>query len=152
MATEQTKATRLSDIKRDWHLIDVNGKNLGRVSTQISVLLMGKKKPYFVRNLDCGDYVVIINSSLVKTTGGKELKKKYYRYSGYPGGLTIETLEKLRQRRPEEVIRHAVSGMLPQNRLRDRMLARLFIFAKENHSYQDKFKIQTEKPNKEDKK
>jgi len=152
MVTEQTKSTKFSDIKREWHLIDVGDKTLGRISTRISTLLMGKNKPYFVRNLDCGDYVVVINASLVKTTGGKELKKKYYRYSGYPGGLTIETLEKLRLRRPEEVVRHSVSGMLPQNRLRDRMLARLFIFPKESHTYQDKFKIKVGKPKTEEKK
>ena len=138
MIKEQTVSTKLSDIKREWHLIDVSGKTLGRICSQIAVLLMGKQKPYFVRNLDCGDYIVVVNSSLVKVTGRKELNKKYYRYSGYPGGLTTETLGNLRERKPEEIIRHAVSGMLPQNKLRDRMLARLFIFAKENHPYQDK--------------
>jgi len=82
-----TQATKASDIKRNWHLIDVKDKTLGRISTEIALLLMGKSKPYFVRNLDCGDYVVVINAKNVKTTGNKEVQKKYYRHSGYPGGF-----------------------------------------------------------------
>lgn len=140
MKNNITSATKQKDIKRDWHLIDVSGKTLGRISTEIARILMGKGKPYFVRNLDCGDYVVVINAKDVATTGNKEKLKKYFRYSGYPGGLSIETLENLRKRKPEDIIYHAVKGMLPQNKLRDRMLARLFVFAKENHKYQDKFK------------
>ncbi len=135
-----TQPTRMQDIKREWHLIDVNDFMLGRVSSKIAQLLMGKAKPVFVRNLDCGDYVVVINAKNVKTSGKKELQKKYYRYSGYPGGLTIESLEDLRSRKPEEVIIHAVKGMLPQNKLRDRMLKRLFVFAEETHDYDEKFR------------
>ena len=137
---KQTRPTKESDIKRSWHLIDVKGKVLGRISSKIATLLMGKGKPYFLRNLDCGDYVVVINARGVKVTGRKELLKKYYTYSGYPGGLKIEALGDLRQRKPENVIRHAVSGMLPQNKLRDRMLRRLYIFAGEEHPYKDKIK------------
>lgn len=135
-----TTATKASDIKRTWHLIDVKDQTLGRVSTQIAKLLMGKGKPYFVRNLDCGDYVVVINAKTVKTTGKKEEQKKYYRYSGYPGGLKVRTLSEMRDEKPEEVVIHAVKGMLPQNKLRDRMLKRLFVFAGEEHKYEDKFK------------
>lgn len=135
-----TKPTKLSNIKRDWHLIDLDGKILGRTSTEIANLLMGKKKPYFVKNLDCGDHVVVINASHVKVTGGKEKKKIYTRYSGYPAGLKKETLGHLRARKPEEIIRHAVSGMLPHNRLHDRMLERLYIFTEKKHTFEDKFK------------
>lgn len=106
---------------------------------------MGKGKPYFSRNLDCGDYVVVVNAKDVKVTGKKELLKKYYTYSGYPGGLKIEALGDLVQRKPEGIIRHAVSGMLPQNKLRDRMLKRLYVFPGEEHNYQDKFKSQNAK-------
>jgi large subunit ribosomal protein L13 len=106
------------------------------------MLLTGKSKPYFVRNLDCGDYVVVINAKQVKVTGKKESLKTYYRHSGYPGGFKAEKLSDLRQRRPGEIIKSAVKGMLPQNRLRDKMLNRLFIFSGEEHKYQDKFKIQ----------
>lgn len=137
---QMTATTKISDIKREWHLIDVKGKTLGRVSSEIAQLLMGKKKPYFVRNLDCGDYVVIINAKDIKVTGNKEEQKNYYRHSGYPGGFKQETLRELRARKPEDIITHAVKGMLPQNKLRDRMLRRLFVFAGEEHKYEDKFK------------
>lgn len=135
-----TQATKASAIKRTWHHIDVGEKTLGRVSTEIAKLLMGKSKSYFVRNLDVGDYVVVTNAKTVKVTGKKEEQKAYYRHSGYPGGFRKETLEELRVRKPEDIIKHAVKGMLPQNRLRDRMLARLFIFAGAEHGYEDKFK------------
>lgn len=135
-----TKPSKASDIKREWHLIDLQKKTLGRVATEIAKLLMGKSKPYFVRHLDCGDYVVVINAKEVALSGKKEQQKVYYRYSGYPGGLRKESLHELRMRRPEEVIMRAVKGMLPQNRLRDQMLKRFFVFPESEHLYQDKFK------------
>ena len=138
-------ATKAKEIVRGWHLIDVDGKILGRISTEIANLLMGKSKPYFVRNLDCGDFVVVINSKNVKVTGNKEQKKVYYRHSGYPGGFKSETLAALRARKPEDIIIHAVKGMLPQNRLRDQMLNRLKVFENEKHDYGDKFKNQNSK-------
>jgi len=112
---------------------------LGRSSTKIAGLLMGKSKTNFVRNLDCGDYVVILNASKVKVTGNKEENKVYVRHSGYPGGFRSETLEELRSRKPEDIIRHAVKGMLPDNRLRDKMLKRMFVFSGPEHTYADKF-------------
>ncbi|MBI2621911.1 MAG: 50S ribosomal protein L13 [Candidatus Levybacteria bacterium] len=133
------KATKASDIKREWHLIDVDGKTLGRISTEIAGFLMGKSKPYFVRNLDCGDFVVVINSKKVKVTGNKENKKVYKRHSGYPGGFKTETLGELRIRKSDDIIRRAVSGMLPQNKLKDQMLNRLKVFEGNEHSYNDKF-------------
>lgn len=136
----QTKGTKISEIKREWHLIDVKGKILGRTASDIALLLMGKAKPYFVKNLDCGDYVVVINAKDIKTTGKKEDLKTYYRHSGYPGGFKAEKLKDLRQRNPEEIIRHAVSGMVPQNKLRAQMLKKLYVFAGEEHTYKDKFK------------
>ncbi len=134
-----TKATKVSEITRSWHLIDVKEKQLGRVATDIAKFLMGKAKPYFVRNLDCGDFVVVVNAKYVLVSGKKELQKKYYRYSGYPGGLTTETLQELRKRKPEDVVMHAVKGMLPQNRLRDKMLKRLHVFKEAEHRFADKF-------------
>lgn len=136
----QTKSTKQSEITHEWHLIDLKDKTLGRISTEIAHKLMGKSKPNFVRNLDCGDYVVVVNAKEVKVTGKKESDKMYYRHSGYPGGFKAESLKELRARRPEEVIRHAVKGMLPQNKLRDRMLKRLFVFVGEDHKYSEKFK------------
>jgi large subunit ribosomal protein L13 len=139
-----TKATKISEIKREWHLIDIKGETLGRVASKIAQLLMGKSKAYFVRNLDCGDYVVVINAKDVITTGNKEKQKEYYRHSGYPGGFRRETLEKLRIRRPTEVIRRSVSGMVPQNRLKASMLKRLYVFPTEVHTYKDKFEKKAE--------
>ncbi len=133
------KTVKASEIKREWHLVDVDGETLGRVSTKIAGLLMGKSKPYFVRNLDVGDFVVVLNSQKVKVTGNKEDKKNYYRHSGFPRGFKSETLSELRARKPEDIIVHAVKGMLPQNRLRDQMLNRLKVFSGTEHSYDDKF-------------
>jgi len=138
---KQTKATKITDIKREWYLIDLKEKILGREATKIAMILAGKSKPYFVRNLDCGDYVVVINAKEIKVTGKKESLKTYYRHSGYPGGFKAEKLIDLRKRRPGEIIKEAVKGMLPQNKLRDKMLNRLFIFSGEEHRYQDKFKV-----------
>jgi len=135
-----TKPTKISEIKREWHLIDIKGKILGRIANEIALLLIGKSKPNFTRNLDCGDYVVVINAKEVKLSGKKEEQKKYYRHSGYPGGFKEEVLSEVRKKSPERIITHAVSGMLPQNRLKAKMLKRLFVFEGPEHKYQDKFK------------
>lgn len=130
-----TKSTKASNIKRSWHLIDVKDKILGRVATEIAGKLIGKGKPYFVRNLDCGDYVVVINARHIAVTGKKEKQKTYSHYSGYPGGEKRKALWQLRIEKPIEIIRHAVFGMLPKNKLRDRMVTRLFVFADAEHPY-----------------
>ncbi len=140
MENKTTQPTKQSEIVRAWHLVDVDGENLGRTATKIAQLLMGKSKAYFAKNMDCGDYVVVTNAAHVKTTGNKEKLKDYQRYSGYPGGLRHETLAELRARKPEEIIRHAVSGMLPKNKLREKMLTRLYVFGGADHKYGDKFK------------
>ncbi|HZJ18260.1 MAG TPA: 50S ribosomal protein L13 [Patescibacteria group bacterium] len=137
---KSSTAIKQSDIKQEWHVVDLKGKILGRVAVDIAKLLMGKSKPNYVRNLDCGDFVVAINAKEIKVTGKKETDKKYYRHSGYPGGFKEETLKKVRERKPEDIIIHAVSGMLPQNRLKDKMLKRFRVFAGSEHSFEDKFK------------
>ncbi len=134
-----TKPTSQKDIIRNWHLVDLNDKVLGREATAIAHKLMGKGKPYFVTNLDCGDYVVVINAKSVKVTGKKATDKTYYRHSMYPGGFKSETFKEVMMKHPTEVIVHAVKGMLPQNKLRDKMLKRLFVFEGAEHKYQDKF-------------
>lgn len=134
-----TRPTKTAEITRNWHLIDVKGKVLGRSATDIAQKLIGKTKPYFAKNLDCGDYVVVINAKDVTVTGKKEKDKVYTRYSGFPGGLRRVTLEEYRAQQPEEIIRHAVSGMLPKNKLRDSMLKRLYVFAGTEHKFEDKF-------------
>ncbi len=140
-----TKPTKIGSVKHAWHFMDAKDKALGRLATDIAQKLMGKSKADFVRNLDMGDYVVVVNAKEIKVTGKKEEQKKYYRHSGYPGGFRAETLRELRARRPEEIVTRAVKGMLPQNRLRDRMLKRLFVFANAEHPYNDKFKMKSEK-------
>jgi len=136
----KTHSPKAKEIKREWHLIDAQDKILGRLATQIAQLLMGKNKPYFARHLDCGDYVVVINAKEVKVTGKKEKQKIYYHHSGYPGGLKETPLWMLREKHPERIIIHAVSGMLPKNKLRARMLERLKVQVGEEHPYEDKFK------------
>ena len=135
-----TKPTKASQIIRNWHLYNAKDKTLGRFSTELANKLMGKQKPYFVRNLDCGDYVVVINAEKIRVTGKKETTKTYARHSGYPGGYRSETLKELRLRKPNDIIRKSVLGMLPRNRLGSQMLKRLYIFSGEEHKYQDKFK------------
>jgi len=133
-----TKSTKAQDVKRTWHIIDVKEKVLGRVATDIAHTLMGKSKPYFVRNFDCGDYVIVINSKHVVVTGKKEKEKLYGNYSGYPGGLKQKALWQVRIEKPTELIRHAVYGMLPKNKLRDRLITRLYIYPEAEHPYKDK--------------
>lgn len=133
------KPTKAKDIIRSWHRIDVKGRVLGRIATQIAHTLMGKSKPYFVRHLDCGDYVVVVNSAHVVLTGKKETQKLYTRYSGYPGGLKVKALWQVRKEKPTELIRHAVWGMLPKNKLRDRLITRLYVYPGADHPYQTKF-------------
>jgi|SRR5436189_2118834 len=140
MNNKITKPTTTGDIKHLWHIIDAKDTILGRVSSEIAQLLMGKSKPYFVKNLNCGDHVVVINAKYVKVGGKKPREKVYYRHSGYPGGQRAETFEKLQQRKPEDIIIHGVKGMLPQNKLRADFLKMLHVFAEENHEYKEKFK------------
>lgn len=135
-----TKPTKAGEIVRAWHVIDVQGAILGREATKIAGLLMGKGKPYFAKNMDCGDYVVVTNAATVKVTGNKETKKVYTRYSGYPGGLHSARLEEVRAKDAREIIRHAVSGMLPKNKLRAQFLKRLYVYKDANHPYTEQVK------------
>ncbi len=129
----KTYSVKASDIERKWHIVDAEGQILGRMATQVASLLMGKHKPMFVRNMDVGDSVVVINADKVRFTGNKEKKKVYYRHTGYPGGLKATNLETMMQKHPERVIEHAVKGMLPKNRLQARMMKRLRVYAGDNH-------------------
>jgi large subunit ribosomal protein L13 len=138
-----TKPTKAEQIKRNWHLRDAKGKILGRFSSEIATLLMGKQKAYFVRNLDCGDYVVVVNAKEIAVTGKKEIDKYYARHSGYPGGFKSETLKEMRDRDPEEIIRHAVFGMIPHNKIGAKLMKRLYVFEGEEHEYHDKFKVKS---------
>ncbi|KAJ1987187.1 54S ribosomal protein L23, mitochondrial [Dimargaris cristalligena] len=120
---------------RLWHLVDARGQVLGRVSTRIATTLMGKHKPIFDPAADCGDYVVVINARDIYVSGKKAEQKMYYRHSGYPGGLKEIPFARLLERNPSEIIRKAVKGMLPKNRLQNPRLTRLFIFPDDKHPY-----------------
>ncbi len=141
----KTYSARPADIERQWHVIDASDKTLGRLSTQIARLLMGKHKPMFTPNQDTGDFVMVINADKVRVTGNKAKQKLYYRHSGYPGGLKSITLEKTMQNNPTRVIEHAVKGMLPHTRLGDRMRKRLRVYAGETHPHLAQFKNNSEK-------
>lgn len=134
-----TKSTKASAVSRSWHLVDANGKVLGRVAVEVASKLIGKNKPYFVRNMDCGDHVVVINAKNFVVTGHKEKEKLYTRYSGFPGGLKTKPLWVMRKEKPQEIIRRAVMGMLPKNKLRNKMITRLYVYPEAEHPYISKF-------------
>ena len=124
------------DVERKWWLVDADGKVLGRLATQVAVLLRGKHKPQFADFVDTGDFVVVVNADKVTMTGAKWPKKTYYRHSGYLGGLKETTAAKLFQKRPEEVLRFAVKGMLPKTSLGRRQLKKLKIYTGPEHPHQ----------------
>ncbi len=130
-------------IQRNWHVVDMKGKILGRVANEIAHLLMGKQKVSYMPNLDAGDHVIVLNASEVEVTGKKRKDKLYQSYSGYPGGRNSKIFERILSEDPEKIIRHAVSGMLPKNTHRDRRLARLHISANENSPYLSRVQTQS---------
>jgi large subunit ribosomal protein L13 len=122
--------------ERNWVVVDATGKTLGRLATQIADTLRGKRKPEYTPHCDVGDFVVVINAERISVTGNKREQKKYYRHSGYPGGLRERTLEQMLERKPEEVIRLAVKGMLPRNRLARQQLRKLKVYAGPDHPHE----------------
>ena len=126
-----TPATR----ERNWLVVDASGKTLGRLATQIADALRGKRKPEYTPHIDTGDFVVVVNAEKIAVTGKKREEKRYYRHSGYPGGLRSRTLEEMLARRPEEVIRKAVAGMLPRNKLARAQLRKLKVYAGPEHPH-----------------
>jgi len=124
-----------TDRERDWYVVDAAGKTLGRLATQIANVLRGKRKPTYTPHIDTGDFVVVINAEQIAVTGNKRADKRYYRHSGYPGGLRSRTLQEMLDRRPEEVIRKAVKGMLPRNRLARKQLTKLKVYAGPDHPH-----------------
>ena len=134
--------TRVGDLKPEWHVIDAEEKTLGRLSSEIAVLLQGKHKPEYVPYLNTGDFVVVINAEKVRVTGKKLQQKMYYRHSGYPGGLRERTLAEVLQRTPTRVIQHAVKGMLPKNAIGRRMMSRLKLYAGNEHPHEAQTRAQ----------
>jgi large subunit ribosomal protein L13 len=121
--------------ERNWYVVDATGQTLGRLATQIADALRGKRKPEYTPHVDTGDFVIVVNAEKIAVTGNKRAEKRYYRHSGYPGGLKSRTLEEMLERRPEEVIRRAVKGMLPRNRLARRQITKLKIYAGPEHPH-----------------
>ncbi len=140
MMIVKTEIPKAKEWKREWHLVDVGGKVLGRVATEIVAMLMGKKKVNYAPNVDMGDRVVVINANQVVLTGKKESGKVYRRHSQYPGGMKELRAAELRRKRPGKMIELAVKGMLPDNRLRKRRMARLTVFGGSEHPYENQLK------------
>jgi large subunit ribosomal protein L13 len=136
----KTFSPSASDITRKWHLIDAKDQILGRLATQIASLLMGKHKTDFIRHMDIADHVVVINAKDIVVTGRKAQQKNYYRHSGYPGGFKVTKYSTMKETHSDQVITHAVSGMLPQNRLHDKILTHLHIFSGSEHDFSKQFK------------
>ena len=130
-----TYTVKASEISRRWWVVDADGATLGRLATRIASALRGKHKAAFTDHLDVGDAVIVVNAARIRVTGKKLQQKQYVRHSGYPGGLRSETLEQLLARRPEEVVRRAVRGMLPQNRLGEQMSRKLHVYAGADHPH-----------------
>jgi large subunit ribosomal protein L13 len=132
----KTYSAKASEIERQWYLVDAEGQTLGRLATRIADTLRGKRKPEYTPHLDTGDFVVVVNAEKIAVTGAKLDQKRYYRHSGYPGGLRSRTLREQLERRPTEVIRTAVKGMLPRNRLARRQITKLKVYAGPEHPHE----------------
>ncbi len=130
-----TYSAKQEDIKRSWHVVDANGKTLGRLASAVASVLKGKTKPIYTTHVDTGDFVIVVNADKVHLTGKKLDNKIYYSHSGYPGGLKTITAGKLMKTNPEEVIKMAVEGMLPKTRLGKQMLTKLKVYAGDRHPH-----------------
>lgn len=136
MASKTTVVSRKDALEqRQWYVIDADGRALGRLATQAAGLLRGKGKPIFSPHVDCGDFVIVVNASKLKLSGNKALEKLYYRHSEYPGGLRSTAAGKLLEDRPERVVREAVAGMLPKNRLGRRLITKLKVYGGSEHPH-----------------
>jgi large subunit ribosomal protein L13 len=136
MKSTKTTTPNQNEIKRNWYIVDAKDKILGKIATKVATYLQGKNKADYTPYIDMGDEVIVINAQRVATTGKKLKDKMYKRYSGYPGGLKETSLEDMLKKKPEEVITHAVKGMLPKNKLGSRMLTRLKVYKDDKHPHQ----------------
>lgn len=134
--TTQTPWVKKEEVKRNWYLIDAKNQVLGRLASKIAYFLQGKHRPDYSPHVDQGDFFVIINAEKIKLTGKKLDQKVYWRHSGYMGGLKIETARQLLQKKPDQLIYLAIKGMLPKNRMRNKLLKKLKIYAGEHHPHQ----------------
>ena len=132
----RTVMAKREDVQRDWYIVDAENKVLGRLASELAKILRGKNRPDFTPHVDTGDYVIVINADKVTLTGNKWKDKVYYRHSGYPGGIKSITAENLRAKRPEDLIRFAVKGMLPKNRLGRKLFKKPKVYAGGEHPHQ----------------
>ncbi len=132
----RTFAPKKDEIEKKWWVINAEGKTLGRLATEVAILLRGKRKPEFAHFVDCGDFVVIINAEKINVTGKKLEQKKYYSHSGYPGGLKVKTLKELLDTKPEEVVRKAVWGMIPKGKLGRAVYKKLKVYRGSHHPHE----------------
>ncbi len=130
-----TRFFKASDAEPRWHLVDADGKTLGRIATEVARLLRGKHKPTFTPNADMGDFVVVVNAGKVRLTGKRAELKEYFSYSGYPGGATFTKFQELMKKNPERVFEHAVKGMLPHNRLGRTIFTKLKVYPGPEHPH-----------------
>ncbi len=126
---------KTADTEQKWHLIDAEGKTLGRLATEAARLLRGKHKPMFTPNADLGDFVVIVNAAKVKLTGKRSELKEYFHYTGYPGGATFEKFQDIMRKKPERIFEHAVRGMLPHNKLGRQIIKKMKVYAGPEHPH-----------------
>jgi len=126
---------RSEDFEKKWYIIDGEGKTVGRLSTKIAMILRGKDKPQFTPHADIGDFVIVVNADKVKFTGKKWEQKKYYWHTGYPGGIKTITADDLMKKKPGEILRKAVWGMLPKNKMQDKLISRLKVYAGNEHPH-----------------
>ena len=132
----QTTIAKTNEIQRKWYVIDASGKPLGRLASKVAMILTGKNKPIWTPNVDCGDYVIIINAEKVSLSGDKLHNKKYYNASGFPGGLRTRTAKEMVEKYPTEMVERSVHGMLPKGRLGRQIEATLHVYAGENHKHE----------------
>ena len=131
-----TRTVAEKDVKREWFIVDAEGKTLGRMTTKIASVLRGKHKPTFTPNADCGDYVIVVNSAKVRMTGKKMTDRPLIRYTGYPGGQRETTPKEMIEKNPNKLIEHAVKGMLPKSSLGDKLFGKLFVYDTAEHPHQ----------------
>lgn len=131
----KTYSLKLGDVEKKWYLVDAEGKTLGRFATQIAAILRGKHKPTFTPHMDMGDNIIVVNAEKVQLTGRKAEQKKYYRHSGYPGGIKVTSFSDMIEKKPKMVITIAVKGMLPHNRLGRRILKNLKVYTGTEHPH-----------------
>ena len=125
-----------AEVERKWYVVDAEGKTLGRMASEVAAILRGKNKPTFTPHVDCGDYVIVINAEKVAVTGKKRQEKSYKRHTGYPGGLRELTFEQLLEKHPEEVVKHAIKGMMPTGKLGRQMYKKLKVYAGPEHKHE----------------